>query len=637
MRRSRGSALVVITLTSLLAMSLPVAGHKDPTKSGAGRPASQQAPEERFDDGVIDSGLDAHRAHQHGGEGGHLPPTRQNVELVSKLELSGIAPGRIGDVGVFGNYAYLAAYAAPECEKGGIYVIDISDLQNPKEVAFIHTGENSFVGEGVHITHIDTPAFTGEVLAFNNEICGDVTPTTVGGLTLFDVSNPTLPVPLAQGAGDFDPPSVTGANIAHQIHSTFIWDAGDKAYAVLVDDEEPSDVDIMDISNPRKPVLIAEYELDKRFPQIIQEELGGESVFLHDVIVKQIAGRWIMLLSYWDGGYVVADVTRPRRLTYLASSDFTIPDVELLESTGIRELPEGNAHQAEFSRDNRFIVAADEDFAPFALHGTNVTDSEEFDLTPASDSPPVKPESPLEGQTVFLGHACPGDPALPAGDGSQIAVVERGVCTFSQKVATVEAAGGYIAVIVFNREGPDACTRLASITAEGKLPVLFVGRDVGLGLFNMPYDEAACRAGSAQAPIAIGTAGDRVRVKAVFNGWGYVHLYRNQPGKLVELDTYAIPEAHDPAFAEGFGDLSVHEVAMSEQRNKLAYFAYYAGGFRVARILGHKLVETGRFIDEGGNNFWGVQVFQRGPKEYVAASDRDFGLYIFRYTGPGKP
>ena len=30
---------------------------------------------------------------------------------------------------------------------------------------------------------------------------------------------------------------------------------------------------------------------------------------------------------------------------------------------------------------------------------------------------------------------------------------------------------------------------------------------------------------------------------------------------LTELDTYAIPEAMDPDFAEGFGDLSVHEVA----------------------------------------------------------------------------
>jgi hypothetical protein len=124
-----------------------------------------------------------------------------------------------------------------------------------------------------------------------------------------------------------------------------------------------------------------------------------------------------------------------------------------------------------------------------------------------------------------------------------------------------------------------------------------------------------------------------VRLSSEFDGWGYVHLYRKGEGKLQELDTYAIPEAHDEDYAEGFGDLSVHEVAMSEQSSDLAYFSYYAGGFRVAEIQGDELAEVGRFIDDGGNNFWGVQVFQEDGKEYVAASDRDYGLYIFEYTG----
>ncbi len=50
-------------------------------------------------------------------------------------------------------------------------------------------------------------------------------------------------------------------------------------------------------------------------------------------------------------------------------------------------------------------------------------------------------------------------------------------------------------------------------------------------------------------------------------------------------------------------------------------------------IEGGELVEKGHYIDEGGNNFWGVEVFNSGGQEYVAASDRDFGLYIFKYNG----
>ena len=44
----------------------------------------------------------------------------------------------------------------------------------------------------------------------------------------------------------------------------------------------------------------------------------------------------------------------------------------------------------------------------------------------------------------------------------------------------------------------------------------------------------------------------------------------------------------------------------------------------------------GAFIDEGGNNFWGVEQFTTPQGDRLfAGSDRDFGLYLFRYTGPG--
>ena len=52
------------------------------------------------------------------------------------------------------------------------------------------------------------------------------------------------------------------------------------------------------------------------------------------------------------------------------------------------------------------------------------------------------------------------------------------------------------------------------------------------------------------------------------------------------------------------------------------YFSYYAAGFRVAKIMSGELVETGHYIDVGGNNFWGVQVFQSGGQELVAANPK---------------
>jgi hypothetical protein len=598
-------------------------------------------------EGVVDSGKEVHGAHdhQHGGIDGHLPATSENVRLISKANINQDSKdGRVADVGVFGNYAYLGAYYEPNCQKGGVYVMDIRDPSNPKQINFIRTSNDSYVGEGVQVIHIDTPKYKGNVLAMNNEICGAPSQQANGGMTLVDVTNPKVHKYLAKHAGDDTVTNATGDDVinpgglVNQIHSVFMWDAGDKAYAVIVDDMEAKDVDIMDITDPRNPKLIAEYDLAAEFPQIVQEGVGLDSVFNHDMVVKRIDGRWIMLVSYWDGGYVTLDVTDPANARYEADNDFAFPDPEAAES-GLNVDPEGNAHEAEFTLDNEYIVAADEDFNPYKTVTTNITDGTEFTAVQGDAVPGVPQGESIDGDTVYVGLACPGGPAVPPGGPGKIAVVERGVCTFQEKSDAVAAAGGYEAILVFNRENGatgDGCDTQIFMSVSGDIPAFFITRRDGYEFFDLPYDHAACEAGDGTqtAPVAVGTTGDRVQLRSEFDGWGYVHLYQNGAGKLEELDTYALPEAHDPAFAEDYGDLSVHEVAMSETDSRLAYFSYYAGGFRVARIVNNEIVESGHFIDEGGNNFWGVQVWQKGGKEYVLASDRDYGLYIFEYTGP---
>ncbi|HEU5143716.1 MAG TPA: PA domain-containing protein, partial [Dermatophilaceae bacterium] len=385
----------------------------------------------------------------------------------------------------------------------------------------------------------------------------------------------------------------------------------------------------------------AEYDLDQTFPEILQAAPENlVEVFLHDMVVKEIDGRQVMLASYWDAGCVTLDVTDVHHPVCLGDSDFTDPDPEAAES-GFTVPPEGNGHQAEFTKDNTYIVGADEDFGPYALLARNVTDDTAITASQGSGTQQLEEGQTITGPSVFVGRACNGDPAVPAGDPTKvdIAVVERGVCTFTEKVANVIAAGGYDAVLVFNRTGTDACNQALGMSVEGDIPTFGVApRGEGFAIFDQPYDDAACLDGTgpAQLPVALGTVGDTLTFSSYFDGWGYVHLFRNGGGKLQELDTYAIPQAHDPAYATGFGDLSVHEVATSEQVANRLYFSYYSGGFRVAEIRqqGKKaeIVETGHYIDTAGNNFWGVQVFEKNGVEYVAASDRDYGLWIFRYT-----
>jgi hypothetical protein len=133
-----------------------------------------------------------------------------------------------------------------------------------------------------------------------------------------------------------------------------------------------------------------------------------------------------------------------------------------------------------------------------------------------------------------------------------------------------------------------------------------------------------------------------VSAKAQFDGWGYVHLLDART--MQQLDAYAIDEALDPAYASGFGDLSVHEVAVDPWRKDIAYLSYYSGGLRVIRYDEKTgITEVGAYISEEGNNFWGVEAHRlpqgtkgAGKQTLILASDRDSGLWIFTYDETGK-
>ncbi|MDP9466533.1 MAG: hypothetical protein M3P31_04745 [Actinomycetota bacterium] len=570
-------------------------------------------------DGSVTDGQ--HDAEQDDGNEGHLPAKQENVRVIGKLEIAGVVPGQIADVAAHKDTAYLASFREGTCTKGGFYVVDIKDAAAPKQLGFIPSSPGTYVGEGMQALSVETPAFTGDLLVHNNETCAGK-PTNQGGITLVDVSNPAAPKILAANVGDTVRPDGSTRAKPTNVHSAYAWAEDGKLYAVLVDNEEGADVDIMDITDPRAPRLIAEYDLDATF-KIAQPALGDSSSFLHDMVVTKIKGRQTMIASYWDGGYVQLDVTDPTKATLINQTDFAVPDTERAKR-GENVLPEGNAHQAEFTADRSAFVATDEDFSPYKLE-SKMADGTAFRAQPGSGYKQVRPGETVTGPTVYVGEACT---ALPTATKGTIAVVERGTCGFQMKADNV-AAAGYETGIVFNSlTGGDAIVNMAGTNPAVRFS--FVGRSDGLRILNS-YD--AGKPSTQQASPAVGTKGQDVTFRSFFDGWGYVHLYDRTNAE--QLDTYAIPESQDAKYAQGFGDLSVHEVA-TDPKSSLAYLSYYAGGFRVLDTAGGKLKEVGAFIDEGGNNFWGVEV-TRVPKygQVVLASDRDFGLYVLQYAPSG--
>jgi hypothetical protein len=265
----------------------------------------------------------------------------------------------------------------------------------------------------------------------------------------------------------------------------------------------------------------------------------------------------------------------------------------------------------------------------------------------------------MNGPTVYGGYACPGSPppplrsaysfALDPGE-EAILVLQRGptgdsnnpepACFPGQKAERAWDAG-WRNVLFVNRHLGSAADDTAFCGSggyvAGKVPVSVCTThtaahdifDDAPPEYTTPYDDEAEMA-------AIGTVGDRVRATSQFDGWGYAHLYRHEPGKVTRVDSWAVEESLDERFSTGFGDLSIHEHAADPTEN-VSYVAYYAAGARAITFGDGGIDETGVFIDQGGNNFWGVEWFN-GPGDHerlAAFSDRDFGLYILRYTGPG--
>src|ERR671918_1378567 len=218
-----------------------------------------------------DDFYDHHHHEQHGPSTGHLEGSVDQVELVGKLKLTN-QRGDISDVSAMATtsdgtwYAYLGNWGGfdarnqtPACNSGGVHIVDISNPARPVKVGFLNAGGTGYQTEGIQALHIDTDDYTGDILIVSNEWCLERANPKLnpGGITIYDIDDPTNPVTLVDDFGDFD----EHGNRANESHSVIAWDAGDNAYAAAIDNEEVDDVDLFDITDPSNPVLIAETEL----------------------------------------------------------------------------------------------------------------------------------------------------------------------------------------------------------------------------------------------------------------------------------------------------------------------------------------------------------------------------------------
>jgi hypothetical protein len=606
---------------------------------------------------------------QHGPTSGHLPATSANVDVVGKLRLTNFADD-VSDVSATQApngrwYAYVGDWGA-KCSTGGVNVVDITNPANPVKVRFINSSGSGYITEGVQALHIDTTApYSGDILVVSNEWCRTLpNPKQMpGGISIWDINDPTAPKLLVEAFGDFD---LHGSR-ANESHSAIAWDAGPKAYVAAIDNEELLDVDFFEITNPRSPVKLSETNL----PGVNVDAYGNEKTS-HDFDVLRFPdGTWHLMVSDWDAGWVDVNVTNPATPVIVGESDYA--DCDQVVTTACP--PEGNAHQGEWNSDASLFIGTDEDSSPFRLPiqvqdgplAGQVFPAGEFSFTKLVDS---FPDGKINGPTVFGGYGCPDDaaevpsaasafPSLGADEEAMI-VFQRGpvedpnhaahdACFFSEKIAMGESKGYDVVIVANHHQGSGA----------GEFPDAFVcgsqgspvagtaaGLCVGHRFMHLAFGKAPDYTFPYPTPAPLeptpGTLGPRIEAESEFDGWGYARLLDASEN---EIGQFWLPEQTDQTKVSGFGDLTVHEVEVprndpdeggtNADTDKLAYFSWYSGGFRVIDITNPSSpTQVGAFIDTGGNDFWGVALAEDASgNRIVLGSDRDFGLYIFRYTG----
>src|SRR5919106_2942474 len=624
------------------------------------------------DDGAAKNHLD-----QHGPSTGHLPGSSENVELLGALRLTSFE-GDISDVSALQTadgrwFAYLGNWGA-HCPTGGVHVVDITDPANPVRAGFLNSGGFGYVTEGVHALHVETSDFTGDILVISNEWCAvSGNPKNMpGGITIWDITEPTEPKQLVRAFGDFD----VHEDRANEAHSAIAWDAGDNAYVAAIDNEELEDVDLFDITDPRNPVLLAE----TRLPGVRVDAYGQEKTS-HDFDVLGFPdGSWHLMVSDWDAGWIDVDVTDPSNPAIVGDFDYAACDQVIQAELGECLEPEGNAHQGEWNSDGSVFIGTDEDFDSFRTTPlTRVTGPgapEAYSTVAVGGAPvTVLPDKRLNGPVAFGGYGCPGTstPIPPADttipptsleDGEEQTIVlqrgptndpnnPEGAC-FPGEKADNATDQGWDAVVLTGRhlgsaaaDDPPNCgfgafpsdeQIVAVCTSHTAMHELF-GRTAD---YTVPYPVGD----PADLEPNIGEVGFEVDITSTFDGWGYTRvLDTSTPGTLTEVAQITIPETDDPAFGFGSGDLTVHEVEVPRNdpdegganvdTDKLAYFSWYSGGFRVVDISDPvNPEEVGHYIDPAGNNLWGVALAEDANGDrIVLGSDRDYGLFIFRYTG----
>lgn len=538
----------------------------------------------------------------------------RNVSLVGAWKGEDFNKGIYADVWGYKKLAFVGKWRG-DCPANGVDIIDISNPSAPVKIADTGNYPDTSM-EDMQVIQVGDR----DIMAIGLQDCGNNPTPGVGqtALELVDITNPAAPQFLAklnlpQGNHELD---LTTHPSGKTLALLSVPDAEATTFGSVADNL--GDMVVVDISDPSSPTIIGEWgvldEPSLGVPFYLGVRQGADArTLLHSVRANVDGTR--AYLSYWDAGFIILDLTDPANPTYLGRTSYAPGE-------------EGNAHSVDEARGGNILVAADEDFAPFEFQFTSSAFSGTRLAVEASFTPRIidQPGREMAGEIVYVGRGCPAgsingvnpdDPYLADPTG-KIALIERGSCSFSAKIARAEAAGATGVIVFNNAAGGEALVLMGSTAGfpAPTRPAIFVGRSTGLAMI-------------AGAPPVT------ARAAAVFNGWGYLRFYDiKDPANPKLISTFATPNTNNEAVATS-GTWSVHN---PEVRGNTLYASWYSDGIRIIDISNpakpHEIgfwAGAGAPADAPAVNVWSI--VPHG--DLLLVSDRNYGLYILKQV-PGK-
>lgn len=653
---SRRSAIATTAITAaLLAVSATVAtAHPD---DGGPEVVTDDPTDEAHND--VHFGGDAHDFDIDGPllgqdefdviSGGPYSKVEKNLAVAGRGER--LEANVTTDVWAHDGYAYTGTFST-DCSDGtaedesGIWIWDVHNKNKPSKVGVII----SPVGTKANDVKVITNTAGNDILVFSNEICGA---GGVGGVMVYDVTDPANPVEQSRIVVD-------DANVALRdafgvadtgVHNMYLWSRGGVDYVGVSGEADFGNFQIFDITDPTAPQLVstwgpenAEFAADLAafgLSSFAEGDLGfwlgdgfdllveadswifngyGASAnrVMHDLFINEDGTK--AYVNFWDAGMVLLDITDPANPVYIS----TALDVQSTDG-------EVNSHSV-WTEDDVIVVEGEEDFAPY--ENVLVTSAGNFDAVVGN----INTSGAAIGDAAYVGLACNGDPLPTAGEtGASVALIQRGVCAFTEKGNNV-AAAGYASMVVFNDEARGD----ALVTMGGDpvgIPGVFIGHSEGLTLAGVADD----------SELVVGASADTVEgLQSVWNGWSGLRIWDySDPANPVLASTFDTAcSALEPG-TEGAedclegGTYSSHNLVIEDG---IAYISWYADGVLVVDVSDpYNPVEVGRYHERGdafdaqnagAQDIWGVYKIENEP--WVYASDRNGGLYVLKAYGQGS-